>query len=247
MCGLRLSLGKACQFRRKAHLDTADQKQAAALAAVAEIQPGMLIGLGTGSTAAYAITEIGRLVREGLAIRAVATSELTARLANAAGIAVIDLGDIAAIDLAIDGVDEIDPEFRAIKGGGGAMLREKIVANAAQRMIAIADAGKRVQALGAAPVPLEVLPLARALVLRRARDLGCEPSLRQADGAAYRTDQGNVVIDCRFAAIDDPAELAHRLARIPGVLGHGLFLDEIDTLYIGTPQGVERSDRANKV
>ncbi len=229
-------------------MDTAEQqKQAAAVAAVGEIEGGMLIGLGTGSTAAYAIAEVGRLVRQGLSVRAVATSERTAQLATAAGITVIDFADVDSIDLAIDGVDEIDACFRAIKGGGGAMLREKIVANAARRMIAIADGSKPVPSLGACPVPLEVLPLARALVLRRARELGCEPVLRQAAGEPFRTDQGNCVIDCRFAAIDDPAALADRLARIPGVLGHGLFLDEIDALYLATPQGVERRDRPSKV
>lgn len=222
-------------------------KQAAAVAAVAEIEPGMLIGLGTGTTAAYAIAEVGRRVREGLAIRAVATSERTARAAASAGIDVIDFAGIDCVDLAIDGVDEIDGQFRAIKGGGGAMLREKIVAEAAGRMIAIADASKPVSLLGERPVPLEVLPMAQALVMRRARALGAEATLRTGTGAPFRTDQGNLVIDCRFATIDDPGDLADRLARIPGVLGHGLFLREIDALYVGTADGVDRRDRPNNL
>jgi ribose 5-phosphate isomerase A len=123
------------------------------------------------------------------------------------------------------------------------MLREKIVADAAGRMIAIADAAKLVSRLGTRPVPLEVLPMARALVLRRAGELGCEAILRTDGAAPYRTDQDNLVIDCRFAAIDDPGDLADRLARIPGVLGHGLFLGEIDALYVGAANGVERRDR----
>ena len=219
------------------------QKQAAAIAAVAEIERGMIVGLGTGTTAAYAISELARRVAEGLEVRAVATSERTAQAASAAGIDILDFSTVDTIDLAIDGVDEIDPTFRAIKGGGGAMLREKIVAEAAQRMIAIADAGKSVAQLGARPVPLEVLPFACALVLRRARELGCEPSLRQAGTQPFRTDQGNLVIDCHFDALSDPQALATSLSAIPGMLGHGLFLREIDTLYLGTAGGVERHDR----
>jgi ribose 5-phosphate isomerase A len=221
------------------------QKQAAAIAAVGEVEPGMLVGLGTGTTAAYAIRELARRVGEGLAVRAVATSEQTARIAREGGVVVLDFCDVDAIDLAIDGIDEIDPDFRAIKGGGGAMLREKIVAESARRMIAIADASKSVTGLGARPVPLEVLPFACALVLRRTRELGCEPSLRKAGKEPFRTDQGNLVVDCRFVGIPDPGSLAARLSAIPGVLGHGLFLGEIDALYIGTADGIERHDRPN--
>lgn len=223
--------------------DAEAQKQAAAIAAVAHIKPGMLIGLGTGTTAAYAIAEVARRVRDGLEVRAVATSDRTTQAALAAGIPVIDMADIDTVNLAIDGVDEIDPGFRAIKGGGGAMLREKIVASAATRMIAIADASKLVDHLGHHPVPLEVLPMAAALVLRRVREWGCEATIRREAGEPYRTDQGNAVIDCRFAVIDDPVRLAAEFSRIPGMLGHGLFLGEIDTIYVGTQHGVERRDR----
>jgi len=219
------------------------QKRAAAIAAVAEVEAGMLIGLGTGSTAAYAIAEVGRRVRDGLVVRAVPTSAGTAAMASSAGIELVDFRGIDRIDLAIDGVDEIDPGFIAIKGGGGAMLREKIVASAARRMIAIADTTKSVYRVGARPVPLEVLPFASALVLRRVRELGCKPVLRLFGAEPARTDQSNIVIDCSFQVIDDPEQLAHRLSSIPGVLGHGLFVHEIDALYVGMPQGVQRSDR----
>ncbi|VWX54529.1 ribose-5-phosphate isomerase RpiA [Novosphingobium sp. 9U] len=219
------------------------QKRAAASAAVAEITDGMLIGLGTGSTAAYAVSEVARRVRDGLAIRAVATSKATAHAAMLAGIEVVELQDFDRIDLAIDGVDEIDGQLRAIKGGGGAMLQEKIVADAADRMIAIADASKRVRQIGARPVPVEVLPMAQALALRRAGELGARAVLRCKEALPFRTDQGNLIIDCHFAVINDPANLADRLARIPGVLGHGLFLSEIDTIYVGVAGGVERCDR----
>jgi len=220
------------------------QKRTAAEAAAAEVASGMLIGLGTGSTAAFLIDALGRRVRAGLAVRAVATSRQTAERAAAAGIAVVDLDDLAAIDLAIDGVDEIDPAFGAIKGAGGAMLREKVVAQAARRMIAIADASKAVAQLGARPVPVEVLPLARAFVAARVAALGGRPTLRTgAGGQPWRTEQDNLILDCEFGTIDDWAALAAGLDAIPGALGHGLFLTEIDTLYLGTASGVIRRQR----
>ncbi|RZM25858.1 MAG: ribose 5-phosphate isomerase A, partial [Sphingomonas sp.] len=156
---------------------------------------------------------------------------------------VIDFADVDTIDLAIDGVDEIDPALRAIKGGGGAMLREKIVASAARRMIAIADASKPVARLGARPVPVEVLPFARALAMRRLGELGAVPTLRMVGDAPYRTDQGNIVVDCDFGLIGDPERIAAALQALPGVLGHGLFIGEIHVIYVGTLRGVERHDR----
>ncbi|MBV9840325.1 MAG: ribose-5-phosphate isomerase RpiA [Sphingomonadaceae bacterium] len=220
------------------------EKRAAAEAAVVEVRDGMLVGIGTGTTAAYAISALGARVRGGLSITAIATSEASAQAAAAEGIRLLDPADVATVDLAIDGVDEIDPLFRAIKGAGGAMLREKIVANAAGRMIAIADASKAVARLGAKPVPLEVLPLARAFVAAAVRPLGADPVVRRnADGAPVRTDQGNIILDCRFVTLDDSVALAARLSAIPGLLGHGLFLSEIDALYLGTPDGVVRRER----
>lgn len=221
------------------------QKRIAAEAAVAEIADGMLVGLGTGSTAAYAIAALGRRVAEGLRVTAVATSLETARLAEAAGIAVREMAGIARIDLDIDGVDEIDPAFRAIKGAGGAMLREKVIAAAADRTIAIADASKAVTQLGARPVPVEVLPLAQSYVMRALGDLGAVPTLRPARDRAgpWVTDQGNVIIDAQFAVIADAAALAAQMAAIPGALGHGLFVTEIDALYLGTADGLVHRQR----
>ena len=144
-----------------------DWKRSAAQAAVAEIGPGMRVGLGSGSTAAFAIDALARRVRGGLRCKAVATSQRTAERAKAAGIDLLNLEKVAEVDLCIDGVDEIDSDFRAIKGTGGAMLRERIVATAARRMVAIADASKAVSKLGARPVPVELLPLARAFRQRR--------------------------------------------------------------------------------
>ncbi|MBC9032169.1 ribose-5-phosphate isomerase RpiA [Sphingomonas sp. JC676] len=221
-----------------------DRKHAAAEAAVAEVASGMIVGLGTGTTAAHAIAALAARVSAGLAVDAVATSHRTAEAARAAGIRVIDFANVAAIDLCIDGVDEIDPQLRAIKGAGGAMLCEKIVASAAARMIAIADSSKDVAQLGAKPVPVEILPFAQAFLERRIERLGGVPSLRMAaDGAAFRTDQNNMVLDCAFGPIADPDALATFLSNLPGLLGHGLFLREIDTIYLGTEVGVTRRDR----
>lgn len=222
-----------------------DDKRLAAEAAAAEILPGMVVGLGTGSTAAWLIAHLGTRIAAGLDIVAVATSQATERAARAAGIRVVALDDLSAIDLAIDGVDEIDPGLRAIKGAGGAMLREKIVATAARRMIAIADGGKRVVRLGAAPVPIEVLPLARAFVEAQLESLGGAAILRRQDGKPYRTDQDNAVLDCVFHLGFDPVALAAQLAAIPGVLGHGVFPCEIDSAYIASNGVITRLDRSS--
>lgn len=213
-------------------------KRKAAEAAIAEVADGMLVGLGTGSTAAFAISGLGaRIAREGLTIKAAGTSLATETAARAAGIPFLAFDNLASVDLCIDGADEIDPQFRAIKGGGGAMLREKIVASAATRMICIVDASKPVETLSRA-LPIEVLPFARAYVSGAIRCLGGEPVARAAP-----SDQGNLLIDCAFGPIADPAGLAHVLDAIPGLLGHGLFLSEIDALYIGRETSVERRER----
>ena len=214
----------------------AAEKRHAAEAAVAEIEPGMIVGLGTGSTAAFAVAALARRVADGLVVDVVATSLATESAARAQGIAVRDFGDVVRIDLAIDGADEVDPQFRAIKGAGGAMLREKIVAAAADRMISIVDRGKMVEHLGIAhPLPIEVLPFARAFVVGKVEALGARATERKT-----LSDQGNLLIDCAFAGIADPTALASSLSAIPGVLGHGLFLDEIDAVFIGGEKQRER-------
>jgi ribose 5-phosphate isomerase A len=219
-------------------------KRAAALAAVAEVEDGMCVGLGTGSTAAFAIAGLGERVAQGLRIVTVATSLETARLARAAGLTVCDFDRLEWLDIGIDGADEIDDRLRAIKGGGGAMLREKIVAASARRMIAIVDGGKQVEQLGTHPLPVEVLPFAAGFVSSRIGALGGRVEVRTKDGAPYRTDQGNIVLDCSFGLIDDPETLATALDAIPGMLGHGLFLREIDIAYVGRADGVHRLTRS---
>ena len=224
--------------RRMTMID--DDKKAAAVAAVAEVRDGMLVGLGTGSTAAFAIRALGERVAAGLAICAVVTSDASGKLARQVGIPVLDFADIARVDLTIDGADEIDARCFASKGAGGAMLREKIVAASSARMIVIADGSKQVDRIGAAKLPVEVLPFAREYVERVLADLGAAPVMRDK----YRTDQGNLVIDCHFATLEDPRATAALLAAIPGILGHGLFLDEVDAAYIATNGVVTRLERA---
>ena len=216
-----------------------DDKKAAAVAAVAEVRDGMLVGLGTGSTAAFAIRALGERVAQGLAIRAVVTSDASGKLAREVGIDVLDFADVAHVDLTIDGADEIDSRCFAIKGAGGAMLREKIVAASSARMVVIADGSKQVDRIGAAKLPVEVLPFAIAYVMRVLTDMGAAPTIRDN----YRTDQGNLVIDCHFATLVDPRATAATLSAIPGILGHGLFLDEVDAAYIATNGVVTRLER----
>lgn len=218
-----------------------DDKRSAAEAAVNEVADGMLVGLGTGSTAAHFIRA---LATRRLAVTMVATSDASAALARSLGLPVRDFAEVARVDLTVDGVDEIDTTCRAIKGAGGAMVREKIVASASARMIAIADGSKRVEQLGAAALPVEVLPFARAFVEDQVRALGLVPALRRAgDGEAYLTDQHNLVLDCT-GVLGQPLEpLAAALDAIPGVIGHGLFLAEIDLALIATSGQVIRLER----
>jgi ribose 5-phosphate isomerase A len=218
--------------------DEAARKRAAAQAAVAEVRDGMLVGLGTGSTASLAIAALGERVAAGLKVRTVATSLAARHAAEIAGLSLLPFDGLARVDLAIDGADELDPQLRAIKGKGGAMLREKVIAAAAARMIVVVDDGKQVTLLGKAALPVEVLPFAASFVAHRIEALGARVNMRMAGDAGFRTDQGNMILDCAFGTIGDPQALAAALSAIPGMLGHGLFLDEIDAAYVGGSDGV---------
>ena len=221
-----------------------EDKRLAAEAAVAEVRDGMIVGLGTGSTAYWAIEAIGARVAAGERITAVATSEASAAQARGLGIRLLDMGQVDRLDLAIDGADEIDGRLFAIKGAGGAMTREKIVAAAAARMVVIADGSKQVAAIGAgAPVPVEALPFAQAFVAARLAALGARVAQRRRGPDAYLTDNGNPVLDARFAAINDPRTLGAALDALPGVVGHGLFLDEVAVAYVARDGRVTRIDR----
>jgi ribose 5-phosphate isomerase A len=201
------------------------EKEAAARASLRFVKDGQVLGLGTGSTAAYFIKLLGEEVRRGLRIRGIPTSDRSRELALSLGIPVVTLDDCQEIDVTVDGADEVDPQLRLIKGGGGALLREKIVASATKQMIVVADASKQVQTLGRFPLPVEVIRFAQALVAKRIRALGAEVQLRRnEDGSPYITDENNHILDCRFGEMRDPDGLARELSWMPGVVEHGLFI-----------------------
>ena len=198
----------------------------------------MYVGLGTGSTSAHFIVALGQRVREErLALTCVASSLRSEALAQEHGLTLAPLVRGRKIDLAVDGADEVSPELYLTKGGGGALLREKILAYAARKFVVIVDSAKAVNRLGAFPLPLEVLPMAWAVVADAVTDLGGLVSLRERDAAPFRTDQGNYVLDCRLGEILDPPALAQKLEAIPGVLGHGLFVDLADVVIFGQEGG----------
>lgn len=222
--------------------DVAYGKQMAGEEAVKYIENGMVIGIGTGTTAAFMIQALARRLGEGLTIvGAVPTSEATAQLANSLGIPLTDLATHPELDLAIDGADEIDGQLRLIKGAGGALLREKIVAVASRRFIIIADETKLVARLGQAfPVPVETIPFAMAPVQKRLQALGAQVQLRQRDGQIFHTDSGNIILDCFFpGGIGDPQALHANMKSIVGVVETGLFLGMAERAIIGDASGVQ--------
>jgi ribose 5-phosphate isomerase A len=203
------------------------------------VEDGMVVGLGTGSTVHFALVRLAERAREGLKIRGVPTSLDTERKAREWGIPLATLADVEAIDLTIDGADEIDARFRMIKGGGGALLREKVVASLTRREVVVVGEDKLVDRLGQAfPLPVEIVEFARAVVERKLRRLGGAPELRMREGRAYVTDNGNPILDCRFAGgIDDPRALELELARTPGIVESGLFVDLAHVLVVGRADG----------
>jgi ribose 5-phosphate isomerase A len=233
-------------------LDAGDGlKREAAVRAAGYVHAGMRVGLGTGSTVRYLLDELGRRHARGEleGIVGVPTSEHTAARARALGIPVGSLERYPQLDLTIDGADEVDPELRLIKGLGGALLREKIVAAVSSEMIVIIDESKRVERLGTrAPVPVEVDEFGAAVQPSFLRGLGAEPTLRMdASGRPFRTDGGNLIFDCLFPeGIDDPAGIAGELSARPGVLEHGIFLDFATRVLVGTPGGIEVVERERR-
>jgi ribose 5-phosphate isomerase A len=215
-----------------------EQKKAAAQAAIAYVPEGAIVGVGTGSTANHFIEALGA-VKDRLA-GAVASSEATAARLRALGIEVLDLNHVADLPVYVDGADEIDGRFAMIKGGGGALTREKIVAAVARRFVCIADASKRVEVLGRFPLPVEVIPMARSYVARELVKLGGQPDWRQG----FVTDNGNVILDVHHLRIADPAALEAEINQIAGVVTVGLFARRpADILLLGTPDGVKTSIR----
>jgi ribose 5-phosphate isomerase A len=220
-----------------------DQKRRAALAALDHVEDGMKLGLGSGSTAAHFVRALGERVAAGLDVVGVPTSEGTAALAAAVGIRLTTLDAEPDLDLTVDGADELDGRLRLIKGGGGALLREKIVASCSRRMIVIAEEAKEVAMLGKFALPVEVVPFGATATAARitavARDHGCRGEVRQRhrDGAVFVSDGGHWIYDCDFGAIPDPEGLGTALLAIPGVVEHGLFIGLASMAILGTDEG----------
>jgi ribose 5-phosphate isomerase A len=210
------------------------EKELAARASLKYIRDGNVVGLGTGSTAVFLVRALAERVREGLRIRGIPTSVNTEKLATSLGIPMITLGDVQEIDVTIDGADEFDPGLRLTKGGGGALLREKIVASASRQVVIIADSGKQVPMLGKFPLPVEVIKFAQPLVRRKISAMGAKVELRKtASGEPFLTDEGNHILDCNFGQIPDPPSLARALSDTPGVVEHGLFVNLANVVLMG--------------
>ncbi|MCL2143058.1 MAG: ribose-5-phosphate isomerase RpiA [Methanomassiliicoccaceae archaeon] len=218
---------------------TVNPKQAAAEKAVDDfIADGMTVGLGTGSTAYYAIKRVGELVKKGFRLKCVATSAETERIARECGIFIVSIDDVDRIDVTIDGADEVDPEMNLIKGLGGALLREKIVASASASEVIIIDDSKLVEKLGTkCPVPVEVLVFGHSKTKKALERQGCDAALRVKDGKPFITDSGNYIYDCKFDSIDNPFFLESRINVIPGVVDNGLFLNTATAVVISSADG----------
>jgi ribose 5-phosphate isomerase A len=210
------------------------EKEVAARASLRFVRNGDIVGLGTGSTAVYAVHFLGERVKAGLKIRGIPTSVHTQELATSLGIPLTTLDEVQQIDVTIDGADEIGPRLQLIKGGGGALLREKIVASATRKLVIIADSSKQVPVLGKFPVPVEVIKFAEALVAKKIAAMGAAVKVRtDASGRKFITDEGNHILDCNFGQIPDPPALARKLETTPGVVEHGLFIGMASLALIG--------------
>ena len=222
------------------------EKKIAGIKATEYIQNNMILGLGTGSTVYYMIEKVGELLRQGLNIKAVATSQSTTNLANEFKIPLISIDEVERIDLVIDGVDEIDGQFNAIKGGGGALFREKMVANIADNVIWIMDSSKIVDSIGAFPLPVEILPYGCSHLLKKLRFLSLNPVLRVKEDIPFITDNHNYIVDLHLGKEFDIKYVLQKLKGITGVLETGLFLNTCDKIIIGTSDRVKVVENHNK-
>jgi ribose 5-phosphate isomerase A len=223
------------------------EKEAAARASLRFVKNGQVVGLGTGSTAAYFIELLGEQVKNGLRIRGIPSSDRSREQAADLGIPLTTLDECPEIDVTVDGADEVDPQLRLIKGGGGALLREKIVASATRQLVIVADATKRVPVLGKFPLPVEVIKFAQAVVRKKIEALGAKVEMRRGtDGKPYLTDENNYILDCRFGEIPDADGLAWQLSDMPGVVEHGLFIGMASVVLVANGSEIVELRARNK-
>jgi ribose 5-phosphate isomerase A len=223
---------------KKTNFDLVVEKKAAAEKAVGFVESGMIVGLGTGSTVKFFIESLAEKVRAGLTIKTVSTSNATQAMAESLGFEVVELNGVEKIDVTIDGADEVDSQLNGIKGGGGALLYEKIVASSSKKNIWIVDSSKYVEQLGKFPLPVEVVPFGVNHTFKKLFSLGYKPEFRSADGKNYVTDGNHYIIDLYLNKIENPAEFNNKLLLIPGVVETGLFLEICDVLIMGIDDGV---------
>jgi ribose 5-phosphate isomerase A len=212
-------------------------KQATGERAADYVEDGMVVGLGTGSTAYFSIRKLGERVRKGLRIRGVPTSEQSRLQALEEGLPLTDFSEVTRIDLTIDGADEVDPAFNLTKGGGGALLREKIVASSTETEIVVVDETKLKDRLGAFPLPVEVVPFGWQVARARLEDLGCQARLRLGDNAPFETDNSNYILDCAFGRIEDPPALEKQIVATCGVVECGIFAGLAHRIIVGRADG----------
>jgi ribose 5-phosphate isomerase A len=215
------------------------EKKIAAEKSVEFIENGMVVGLGTGSTVVFMINALNDKIKNGLNIRAISTSQTTSDLAISKGIEIVNIDEVGSIDITIDGADEVDPNLNGIKGGGGALLFEKIVARASKKNIWIVDSSKLVNQLGASPLPVEVLPYGKQKTINILKKLNFNPKFRMKNNELYYTDSGNVIIDLNLGTIENSIILEEKLNSIPGVIENGLFNDIADLVIVGRENSVE--------
>lgn len=220
-----------------------NEKQIAAFKSTEYIKDGMILGIGTGSTVFFLINKLAELVKQGLNIKCVSTSNQTTLLAKNSGIKIVELNEVDHIDLTIDGADEVDKHLNGIKGGGGALLFEKIVASASDKVIWIVDSSKYVNKLGKFPLPVEVIPFGSIHILKKFDQLGFNPVVRKNGDDYYLTDSGNLIFDLHLKEISDSIEIEHNLKLVPGVVEVGLFNNLADLVIIGKGNSVEVLER----
>ena len=216
-----------------------EMKRKAGERAAEYVKDGMVVGLGTGSTVKYTIMALGERVKNGLDILGIPTSRATEKLAKEVGIKIVDINDYPNIDITIDGADEVDPYCNLIKGGGGALLREKIVAHASKYEVIVVDERKVKEFLGEFPLPIEIVKFGHKRTARVLGELGCEPHFRMVNGEMFTTDNGNYIVDCKFKKIVNPREVESRIKSIPGVVEVGIFTNLCNEVIVGKKEGIE--------